>query len=240
MKLTMLKLHSELRGNGVPALHPVLDCASRILGLSQVGELDINRRIGEGSLTRRLAASRSTVRSSLDHLEMIGLARRVPRAGTFLNSMGPQQFCEVMDVRAALEALCVRLATSRALDPDIENLMTQAAKVDQFTQRLFNGDTSAFEQAAPLDRAFHFAIAKLSGNSRLASTLAQQRLIEQSYTLAEKDMVLRPLYDRPVPTHSEIVEAIASRNPAQAEVVMRRHILRTKELRLGTISGEVA
>lgn len=239
LKIKMVNLVSEW-GEGDAPLHAVLDCAARIVGLTQSGQVDATRRLGEGSLSTLLSASRSTVRSTLDHLEMIGLAKRVPRAGTFLKVVGPRQFSEVMDVRAALEGLCVRLLAARATDPDLENLKIFAAEVDALTNRLFDNDRAAFEETAEKDLRFHLTIAKLSGNSRLVSTLAQQRLIEQSYHLAETARKLRPLYNRPVPSHVEIVEAIASRDPAQAELVMRRHILRTKELRLGTHSGEVA
>lgn len=221
-------------------MHPVLDCATRLVTLSHTGRVDVTRRVGEGSLARMLQTSRSTIRASLDHLEMIGLARRVPRAGTFLNVVGPKKFCEVMDVRASLEGLSVRLAATRATEADLGRLRSEAVELDRLNARLIDGDYREYEETARLDMAFHFFIARLADNSCLVSTLAQQRLVERSYRLAEVERYLRAQYDRPVPTHMEIVDGIAGRDPAKAELVMRRHILRTKELRLGSISGEVA
>ncbi len=236
----MMFLKSVQNASMEASLHPVLECAARIVGLTKTGQLDASRRLGEGSLTTVLSTSRRTVRSALDHLEISGLVKRVPRAGTYLTSVGPREFCQVMDIRAALESLCARQAAIRARPSDVEALATGAAVVDALNQRILDGDRSAYAEVSEEDLAFHSAIARLSGNPSLVSTLAQQRLIEQSYCLMNELAVMRPQHDRPVPTHAEVVEAIASRDPARADLVMRRHILRTKELRLGTITGEIA
>lgn len=234
-------LNSEFALNGsFSKPNPILECASRIVGLARDGQIDISRRIGEGSLTAQLSTSRATVRSALDHLELTGLVKRIPRAGTFLTPVGPKEFCQVMDIRAALEALAARQAASHAHPSTIVKLRELAAEVDSLNRRYIEGENSALTELSSRDSAFHFAITRLSGNDRLALTLAQQRLIEQSFSLDKDTSMLYSRHDRPVPTHMEIVEAIASRDPAVADETVRQHILRTKELRLGTFTGEMA
>jgi len=220
--------------------HPILECASRIVGLMREGRIDVSRRIGEGSLTSQLRASRATVRSALDHLEITGLVKRIPRAGTFLTPIGPKEFCEVMDIRAALESLSARLAAGRAHPTTIDKLRALAREVDDLNQRYIEGDNGTLIELAARDLEFHSAIAHLSGNPQLVLTLGQQRLIEQSFSLKLDTSMLYSIHDRPVPKHIEIAEAIANRDAAAADLLVRQHILRTKELRLGTFTGEAA
>lgn len=218
----------------------VLDCAGQIVSLIRSGQIVLHRRIGESSLAETLQVSRTIVRSALEHLEMAGLVVRVPRSGTFLREISVSEFCDVMDIRAALETLSARLAATRAQEHELKSLTALAKQVDVLNRRFANGDEKAVLELAQRDLEFHLAIAKMSGNGRLASTLKQQRLIEFTFAMAQHTVVYRELKDRPVPTHSEIVKAIQKRDPVQAEEVMRRHILRTKEARLGNFTGEIA
>lgn len=235
----MIYLISEPNEEGDHAVvHPVLRCAVRIVSLINDGRIDASRRIGEASLTEQLHTPRATVRSALDHLEVVGLVKRIPRAGTYLTEVGPQEFCQTMDIRAALEALAVKQATARVRNSDLEHLRCLASEVDDLNQRALDGE-SVHPEVQSKDLDFHFSIVHLSGNQRLATLLAQQRLVEQTFNFAGSTVVLRPRRDVPIPTHLEIVEAIASYDPDRAETIIRRHILRTKELRVGAITGEI-
>ena len=226
-----------------PSLRPapagsVLDCAAQIVGLINSGEIDPTRRIGESSLAARLQISRAAVRSALEHLEIAGLMERRPRAGTYLRKISVTEFSEAMDIRATLEALGAGQAAVRAGKDELQNLAEQAAAVDELNRRYTGGDVSAIPELTRQDREFHLQVAILSGNSRLAGTLQQQRLIEFTFTLASLPTPYRPRRDRPIPSHRDVVAAIASHDPQKARLVIKRHILRTKETRLGVFTDE--
>jgi len=230
---------SAQKNSASPPPDRVLNCAGQIVSLIRSGQIVLHRRIGESSLAETLQVSRTIVRSALEHLEMAGLVVRVPRSGTFLREISVSEFCDVMDIRAALEALSARLAATRAQEHELKGLAALAKHVDTLNRRFANGDEKAVLELAQRDLEFHLAIAKMSGNGRLASTLKQQRLIEFTFAMAQHTVIYRELKDRPVPPHGDIVKAIRKRDPIQAEEVMRRHILRTKEARLGYFTGEI-
>lgn len=223
-----------------PSEDKVLKCAGKVISLIRSGEIVLHRRIGESSLADRLGVSRAVVRSALEHLEMAGLVARVPRSGTFVKEVSVREFCDVMDIRAALEALSARLAAVRADDVDIKELISLGRKVDALSRRRTDGDLSVGLDLAEVDLEFHLAIAKMSGNHRLASTLQQQRLIEFTFALTQEKMIYRQEKHRPIPSHLEIAESLAAHDGAKAEELMRFHILRTKEARLSIFTGEMA
>lgn len=223
----------------LPAPKKTLDCAGQIVRLINSGAVVPGRRIGESSLAARLKFPRAAVRSALDHLEATGLLERRPRSGTFLREIPVAEFCDVMDIRAALEALAASQAALRASDKEIRNLEKQVDAVDNLNRRFTGGDAQVISRLTQRDLEFHLSLAALSGNSRLVTALRQQRLIEFTFTLVPRKTPFRPRRDRPIPTHREIVEAIASRNPHLAAQTARRHILRTKEAHLGSFAGEM-
>ncbi|AHF94714.1 hypothetical protein OPIT5_23795 [Opitutaceae bacterium TAV5] len=215
-------------------------CAARIVGLVGMGRIVPYRRIGEGSLAAELNVSRSEIRSALEHLEAGGLVTRVARSGTFLREITVGEFCDAMDVRAALEALSARLATARATEAELAELNELAGRIDDMGKRLIARDTQVVPALIEADLGFHMMIAKVAGNKRLISTLQQQHLIEYTFSLvSQMDVLQSPRPDRPVPSHVELVSMIASRDPEAASRIIRQHILRTKELRLGAYTGEI-
>ncbi len=228
-----------VRKKSPPPPNLVLDCVGKVVSLMREGQIVEDRRIGESSLAKTLKTSRTTIRAALQHLEMAGLVVRVPRSGTFLRKITVREFCDVIDIRASLEALAARLAATRTRDHDAQDLQIKARRVDDLTRRFFaERDGSAMFDLAQRDLEFHLSIAELSGNSRLVSVLKQQRLIEFTFALSQ-DPAAAGRSHKLTPTHLEIADAIASRDAAGAEKLIRRHILRTKEARAG-VTGETA
>lgn len=218
----------------------VLDCAWKVVSLIHAGKIVMHRRIGETSLAATFKVSRAVVRSALEHLEMIGLVFRVPRSGTFLKEISLRDFCDVMDIRAALETLAARLAAARAEEHETKALVRQAEHVDALGRRCKVGNRGVISELARGDLDFHLAIATLSGNQRLASTLQQQRLIEFTFGQIQESPPHRSPRLKATPTHLQIAKAIAVHDATQAAELMRLHILRTKESRLGSWVGELA
>lgn len=215
----------------------VAECAGRIIELISAGVIVPERRVGESPLAARLKVPRATIRSALDYLETVGMMERKPRSGTFLKQISALEYCEVMDIRAELEGLAARCAAVRADPKELQDLVKLGESVDAFNQHLLKGEAHTLPKLVELDLKFHLAIASLSGNRRLVSTLRHQRLIESTFSMVSEPRPIRSPRDRPIPTHREVAEALASGDPLRAEQVIKQHILRTKEGRVGIFSS---
>ncbi|MGE9290293.1 MAG: GntR family transcriptional regulator [Puniceicoccales bacterium] len=216
------------------------DIVQTIISMLHSGYLRPDKRIGEASLSSELELPRGKVRSALEQLKQIGVLVRVPRSGTFLKSITLDSFCESIDVRAALEALAVRLFCVKASPAMLTDLKKLAARVDELNQEVIAGNNSVYPLLMNHDLEFHATIAENSGNVRLFETLKKERLIEYTFCLLESETkVPKPSADLPVPAHMEIAEALCEGDANRAEVLMRQHILRTKTLRLLRYTGEM-
>lgn len=216
------------------------DLVGPILSLLQSGQIKPDKRIGEASLSHELGLPRSQVRAALERLKESGILTRVSRSGTFVRNITMDNFCESMDVRAALEALAIRLFCTRATVDQLKELKSLAVRIDAFNEQLIAGKLEVYASQMELDLKFHGLIAEGSGNTRLYETLRKERLIEYTFRCLEKNShILAPSPGLPIPTHQDIVEALEARDVGKAESTIRQHILRTKSLRLLRYTGEM-
>ncbi len=140
-----------------------------------------------------------------------------------LSCDAPEKIIEVLVARRAIERETCRLAAERAKEQEMEEIATFAAILDtsQHVSR---------EHVAVVDRKFHQAIARAGGNRVLAAALD---LIFRDRDLLAMTMSFRKRRGALPPEngHRAIAEAIARRDPDEAEKALLRH--------LGYIIGEV-
>lgn len=77
------------------------------------GELPPGERLMETQLGEKLGVSRTPIREAIRKLELEGLVVMVPRKGAQVAQFTQKDIKDVLEVRAALEALAVRLACKR-------------------------------------------------------------------------------------------------------------------------------
>ena len=216
------------------------DLVQTIISMLHSGHLRPDKRIGEASLSSELGLPRGRVRSALEELKQFGVLVRVPRSGTFLRSISLDSFCESIDIRAALEALAIRLFCAKADSSQLSALADLAEEVDELNGEILAGNRSVYPVLMKKDLMFHATIAENSGNQRLFDTLKKERLIEYTFCLLETEIkVPQPSSDLPVPTHAEIAKALMKRDAKLSEELVRQHILRTKTLRLLRYTSEM-
>jgi GntR family L-lactate dehydrogenase operon transcriptional regulator len=226
----------------------------RELGLSVVAAY--RRPIGAAAFAERLAAegvsmSPASAGRLLAELEGEGLLEQKSNKGRVLSERGrllvqerqqregrevaarrfldelscdaPEKIIEVLVARRAIERETCRLAAERAKEQEMEEIATFAAILDtsQHVSR---------EHVAVVDRKFHQAIARAGGNRVLAAALD---LIFRDRDLLAMTMSFRKRRGAlpPESGHRAIAEAIARRDPDEAEKALLRH--------LGYIIGEV-
>jgi len=124
---------------------------------------------------------------------------------------------EILEARAALEGLAARHAAQEADDAAVDELREIIEDMRRLRQ---TGDLIALSNA---NARLHAAILDASGHEtakRLSRTLSSQ-IVRYQY----RTVLLPGRPDRSFAEHSELVEAIAARDPDAAERAMQRHLL---------------
>lgn len=194
----------------------------------------------ERELAETLGLTRTQLRSGMKQLEAEGMIWRHVGRGTFFGSPPTQAAAqpapaegsanprELMEARIALEPQLSRLASTHATADDL-------IRLDRCLERVI---------AAPDPRLFmtfdadlHLAIAEASHNTLLVDLFRSMNAVRHRVLWGKLDgdfltPELRKQYDG---QHRGIVQAIARRDAAQAENLMRFH-LETVERQLMTVA----
>src|SRR5580693_6092670 len=111
---------------------------------------DEDCRLDERALAEGLGISRTPVREALLRLETEGVVRAVPRKGVYVIRKTKAEIIEVILASAALEAMAARLASERATDGEIADLI---ARFPQF--RSGQRPTVPLNEYSQLNLDFH-------------------------------------------------------------------------------------
>lgn len=193
----------------------------------------------EAELARQFGVSRTTLREALRVLTSQYLIRKVPgaRGGNFvqavdyrflgralmdpmtnLMALGRVEFEEVAEVRQYLEIPAVRLAAVKRSEQDLDELRSILEK-----QRTSSVDSP---EVPELDRRFHIAIARSSGNRVLASLVSALHYASEPVSYLE----LSPEVGREtVKQHGAIVHAIEAKDEEAAEDSIIEHLTYLRE-----------
>lgn len=179
-------------------------------------EIQPGSPLSEYELAEGLQVSRTPVREALMDLGAAGLIRSIPRYGMFVAQMTAQDIHEVYELRIPLESLAARIAARSLSDSAVLELQ---GDLQQEGEALTAGDFEvAFERGANLHRRLRAA----TRNVRLQTLL--QNLHDQAHLIRH---VAGGTGDRPRLTfdeHTELVDAIAARNPDRAASAMANHL----------------
>jgi DNA-binding GntR family transcriptional regulator len=130
-------------------------------------------------------------------------------------------------LRTAIECEAVRHCARLASGDQLDHLTELAEELD----RRIDSDAAPADIHG-LDSEFHLRIVELSRASSLVEVLKSNQLIRM---LADGS-VLAHNQEKPALQHVQLVEAIRSRDPEQAEQAMREHCFRSMQLQLSQIA----
>lgn len=131
-----------------------------------------------------------------------------------LREHSPERLLDVLLARRAIERETSRLAALRGTEEDIAKILTYGDILDNHTR----GNL----QVAVMDRTFHESIAEAAKNPVLGAAL---RLVRQNGTIRSLFISIRAREGYILGgDHQAIAEAIARKNPQEAEETMLRHI----------------
>jgi DNA-binding GntR family transcriptional regulator len=218
-------------------------CAHEIVDLIRRQELKAGQRLGEVAMAKRLKMGRAPVRVAFDQLARAGLLERIARSGTFVRRVTLQEWCELMDLRAALESMAARLACKRLSPVELEKLAKVAKRVDQRSERMttqeleLGNSASRDEELLALEREFHHTIANASGNHKIVELLEAHGLLENLFLMGQTFPPRRVPPAETIPTHVEVVTALRSGNADAAAETMLKHLLLSKDTFVANIVG---
>ncbi|CAD2254710.1 FadR/GntR family transcriptional regulator [Xanthomonas arboricola pv. juglandis] len=206
--------------------------AAKIRALIDTGEFPVGSRLpGERELAERFGVSRVTVREAEIALEAqgrivikIGSGVYVkPRLASDEGALPDVSAFELTAARAVIEAEAAALAASHITDAELDELngMIQALSAPGLSDAA----------AADYDRAFHLAIARISGNPVVA------HCVQLIWRMRNELPRVREVYARVchddgatrVDEHTAILQALQQRDSVAARTAMRNHFQRLFE-----------
>jgi len=182
----------------------------------------------ERDLASRLGVSRATIREALISWEALGIVTRQQGKGTFLiidigsNDLHApitlrlerQALLYILELRRVLEMECVRLASVRADEQDLQKIERCLIAAEETYAK--------FGIAVAEDRAFHIAVFEASHNPVFGQIYESViNRFNDAFNANDANPFIQPYTDGSQPLHRLMFEAIRDRNPDAAAAAAR-------------------
>ncbi len=182
------------------------------------GDIPAGSKLSETELSTNYQVSRAVIREAINRLESCHLVERKANVGARVVSLTHEGLIDLYLVRESLEGMAARLAATNMSEPEIADLNKL---LDCHFDEVKQGQ-SYYQEAGDVD--FHYRIILGSKNQHLISLL-----VDGIYHLIRMYRVQQGMAGPRVSTafdeHKHIVQAITNRDPELAEMLMRRHIM---------------
>lgn len=222
-----------LRAYAPPAWVPVADHAvQRIQAMILEGSLKSGDRLpSQRELCAQLEVSRTSLREALSVLEALGFIDVVPSRGAFVANHTTEEELrqrdwqiaarfsskEVFEFRLIHESFAARHAAMRILDDEIDQLRRSLRSMEEAVKEM------DLATAAECDFEFHKLIVEFSGNRFMKEIyLGVRSVLREGMRLP---LSIHQRSSAPLFEHRQVIEALASRDPNEAERRMRTHVL---------------
>jgi len=189
------------------------------------GDYSAGSKISEPELARFFNVSRGPLREAMMRVEALGLVERIPHVGARVVTLSLEKLAEIYAVREALEGMAANLACKHITAQEIASLEILLSQHEEHIEQV--DGASYFHQHGDFD--FHYRIIKASRNSKLISLLCDELYhLLRMYRYQSPRSQSRPIHA--LNEHFHILTAIKERDAELAEMLMRRHIKRSRVL----------
>lgn len=180
------------------------------------GELQPGERLMETQLAEKLGVSRTPIREAIRKLELEGLVVMVPRKGAQVAQFTEKDIQDVLEVRAALEALAARLVCKRMDDRSFLKLQLAIA---EYSYAAKNKD---LETMIEKDVEFHDIICNATQNDKLIQLFNNLKEQVHRYRIT----YLKNVEDSETveAEHLAILEALKNKDEETASSLASKHI----------------
>lgn len=180
------------------------------------GELKPGERLMEIHLANKLGVSRTPIREAIRKLELEGLVIMIPRRGAEVAQITEKSMNDVLEVRRALDALCVELACDRITKEELDALKNACR---DFELAVASGE---LKKIAETDVALHNIIVEATGNDRLIQLV--NNLSEQMYRYRFEYIKDTSQHKNLIEEHRIIYESIVKKDKETASNEAKTHI----------------
>jgi len=213
---------------GDPGASQAVKAQRRLREMILAGELPGGSRIAELAIVEVLGVSRTPIRAALMRLEQEGLLQALPNGGYAVKTFSERDVSEAIELRGTIEGLSVRLAAERGTAPSL--LGDARACLEHIDELLAQPvlDDEGFSRYVALNERFHALLSEMSGSTVIGRELervaslpfasASGFVVAQVDSPRARDMLVVAQHQ-----HRQVLEAIAQREGARAEALMREH-----------------
>lgn len=172
--------------------------------------------VNEQQLSAETGFGRMPVREAVARLAADRFVTVVPRRGTYVTPLGLADVLDMFEAREAIECGVAHLTARRATPGQLERLRELAAEAD----RVRSADE--IEQHLHADHAIHTHLAEVAGNAILQESV--DLLLQHNLRFWRSYWTTHEPRPSDMLSHADLVDALASHEPAAAEQAMRHHI----------------
>jgi len=223
--MTMLRFDPMLESR------PIREIAYEVLKRAIIsGEIPAGERIVETDYADRLHISRTPLREALRKLERDGLVEYVLRRGVIVKAFTLKDVDEIYTIRNALEMLTLPAIVENATQEDIDSLRVKLKEMDELMAK---DDVAGL---SPLARAFHSQFTHLCGQTRILRVIeGQDEFITRFSAMSIAQENRRSSAHQ---EHHEMVNLLEKRDLEALQILVKKHIERSKANCLAAIARE--
>ncbi len=186
-----------------------------------------DEEITESQLAARYGFGKAPIRSALLRLAQDEMVVSYPRRGYVIAPITLEYVKDLFDYRAIVEPAAVRLAIGNVNEAELRELdrISNAGYIP--------GDRESEQKFLANNKAFHVALARASGNRKLASNL--ERLLDEMERLFHVGLSIRDRTEEMQHEHKSLIDAMIAGDVAKAEQAVAEQIESARQMVLGAI-----
>ncbi|WP_435170210.1 GntR family transcriptional regulator [Falsirhodobacter sp. 1013] len=190
--------------------------------------LTADTRLTETQLAEMLSMSRTPIRAAIQRLTDEGLLVPMPAGGYAIRRLLPSEIAETIELRGALEGLAARWLAERGIEREaLKDLVRISDQIDALL-RADHFDRSELPEYERLNAQFHHCLITATGSALLGQEIARanNRPFASASALVgmyEHNRAARDHLLIGQEHHRAVLDAIAQRQGARAEAIMREH-----------------
>lgn len=195
------------------------------------GEIPIGSQLRQAELANDFGVSRTPIREALRQLQTGRLIDVVPNRGAIVRVPSPWEVREAYQVRAELEALAASLSVHSISKAEIARLRdANQGMYDHSLAKSQMSESDAAQVSRSENDIFHGALAELSGNTRLARSIAEINATFPRNVSAQILVNDSRRREENFEEHERILAALERGDGEAARSEMRAHVLAAGEL----------